>query len=237
MKSKLKSVAILLFIIIFTMHTSSYIPDKQLVEVMTFSDAAKYESIDIGVPVNISLVIKNYTNNTISNITLFQEYSKEINIDKIQLLKSPIGDFNGTYINYTRTEITNLSTTNLIDNTNLPINYFNVTKTNFTLNFPNMSNYTEVAIGFTLNFTAEGLFTFPSAKVTYFDHWGDKYTKLSSNEISVTVKEKTNNPIREYIPQFNVSNINYKFIGILTFGTLLIAIFSRVLYFKKPLML
>ena len=237
MKINTKGLALItvLIFIVSTPSLQAYTPDNEIIQLMTFSDVADKDSVNVGTLVNMTIVMKNLTNDTISNMTIFQTIAKEDNIDSISLFKSPYGLYEGEAINYSSSEIADLSITNSLTDLPVPINYLNVTNYNFTLNIPTLNVGEEIGISFTMNFTEEGLFIFNAADLDYYDHWGDTYSMKSYSDISVNVVIPEVDPMREFIPEFETTELDYKLVLYITLGTIIIALASRALYLKKPI--
>lgn len=201
---------------------------------MTFSDVASESSVNVGTLVNITIVIKNLTNETMNNMTVFQKYINDPEEEAVKLIKTPFGAYSGEPINYTDSEIPGLTVTNSLNDQAIAANYLNITEANITLNLPNLLASGEIGLTFTFNFTDEGIYIFNAADITYYDHWGDKKTLKSFSEVSVNVAIVEDNPIAPYIPNFETTEINFPLIIGMTLGVVVIALLSRGLYLKKP---
>ena len=236
MNSKIKVLTLLLAIgvLLFSQPSQAFVPENDTIKVTTFSDVAAESSVDIGTFVNITIVIKNLTNETMNNVTIFQKYINDPAEESVKLMKTPYGDFSGEPINYTDSEIPGLTVTNSLNNKDIFANYLNVTESNITLNLPKLLAGGEIGLTYTFNFTDEGIYIFNAADVTYYDHWGDVKTLKSFNEVSVNVAKVDENPIAPYIPNFETTETNYLLIIGFTFGVVIIALVSRGLYLKKP---
>jgi hypothetical protein len=233
---KIKGLTILFVIgvLLFSQPSQAFIPEENTIRIMTFSDAAAEGSVEIGTFVNITIVIKNLTNETMNNVTIFQKYINDPAEEAIKLMKTPYGDYFGEPINYTESEIPGLTVTNSLTNQAIFANYLNVTESNITLNIPEILAGDEIGLTYTFNFTDEGIYIFNAADITYYDHWGDEKNLKSFNEVSVNVAAADENSIAPYIPSFETTEINFMLIFGLTFGVVIIALVSRGLYLKKP---
>ena len=236
MNSKIKGLTLLFVIgvLMFTHPSQAFIPEDNSIEVMTFSDVASEDSVEIGTLVNITIVIKNLTNETMNNMTVFQKFTNEPEEETVKLVKTPYGDFSGEATNYTDNEIPGLTVTNSLNDQAIPANYMNITEANITLNLPELLAGGEIGLTFTFNFTDEGIYIFNTASVTYYDHWGDKKTLRSYSEVSVNVAATEEHPIAPYIPNFETTETNFTLIIGLIIGVVIIALLSRALYLKKP---
>lgn len=203
-----------------------------LVKAITMSDVPAEATIHVGTSVNFTAVLKNLTNETIHNVTIFQTYASNTETNTSKLISTPLGIFNGPK-NYTSDVLFELKDT-LSGNT-LEFNYLNVTYNNFTLNLPELAAGKSIGIGYTVNFTKIKSQNFPACTVTYYDHWDDKYTVVGTSLSTFSVIEPKTNEIAPYFPDVKVnSSTDYSTILYALGSVVIIAILSRGVYFKNP---
>jgi len=216
---------------LFVMNTQSYVPEEPGVEVLNLVDVPfnnttdKYE-IEVNNIINITILVKNLTNETYTNVSIIQE----IPIAGVEFYEHPYERFTGENASYTDIEIPDV-----LNHNSLQLNYLNVTQSNFTLNMDFMQNDSSFAIKYSVNMTSDGDFSFPRTNVTYYDHWGDLNYMESVNYLLITVIKPTNDTRTYY--RVNPGDVeDFELMKILpwSLGVLVIAVFSRSLYLKKP---
>lgn len=218
-----------IFFLLAANNTFAAFPVSNDIFVVSISSFADQSNLKIGETLNVTTIIKNVTNDTMNNITIVQPYSLSSYSSYVNLVKSPLGTVHENQ-NYT-----NVVMNDSLSKNQIKLNYLNFTSENFTLNFQSIEIMQTFAYSFAVNYTAVGSYVISKAKVTYYDHWGDKKEAESSNTISFTITEKTPDPLAPYLPNLVNTNINLYLIGSLVLGIVIIALISRILYGKNPL--
>lgn len=215
--------------------TSGFVPIEEQVNVYTFSDAASLDNIEPGIPVNFSIVVKNLSNDTIHNITIFQNFAKSFETETVKLLESPLEKFGGEPINHT-SSTGNIEVEDKLTGNMIKINYLNITLSNFTLNFEEIKSGFSIGIGYSLNFTQELSIYSPDATLlTYYDHWGDEQSESGKISPSFNIQLPEENEIAPYFPSFETEDeLNPTQIFLTVFIVIIVAYFGRILYLKNP---
>ncbi|MCY3411288.1 MAG: hypothetical protein INQ03_06570 [Candidatus Heimdallarchaeota archaeon] len=236
LKSSLLISVILVVGIISIAPSAAFIPEEPEVKVFTFSEIRDQPEIESGKPINFTIIIKNLTNSSISNITIFQTYAENYEVSFLKLVNSPMGAYTGP-VNYTGQPGT-LSIKDAATHESVPINYLNVTNQNFTMNVPSLAAGKTLGIGFTLNFTRERTYSFTdkAAEVTYYDHWGDPYTVISEHNPTINIDNPEEDEVEPYIPRVPVeSELDFKPIIFISLGLVVLVLVIRIVYGKNPL--
>ena len=84
MNSKIKVLTLLLAIgvLLFSQPSQAFVPENDTIKVTTFSDVAAESSVDIGTFVNITIVIKNLTNEKNSSAVFYKLGKRADNIER-----------------------------------------------------------------------------------------------------------------------------------------------------------
>jgi hypothetical protein len=202
----------------------AFVPVSESVFVNTISSTNS--DIQIGTIVDIAVTIKNLTNDTISNVTLFQSIPSGIDF-----INSPYEPYSGIASNYV-----DISVFNHVTMQNIDINWLNVTDANFALNFDQMLVQDAVSFQFTVNSSSVGAsFLLEGATVTYYDFWGDRQQSVSDNSLTFQVTEVSTNPKAVFFPDVSVDEIDYWKVVYVMLISLFVALISRMLYKKRPI--
>ncbi|MHA2031430.1 MAG: hypothetical protein ACXAC2_08970 [Candidatus Kariarchaeaceae archaeon] len=229
----MKKINFLTFIIIFTLavsfasvETKAYIPDLEE-NVIAFSMlSTKNSDILVGSTVEVYIVIKNYANFTLENVTITQTIP-----DTLTFLNSPVGAFNGTDRNYG-----SISVVNQFSSSNITLNYFSVTNSNFTMNLDSIAMSQEISFKFSVNVTEDGVAEIERTELVYYDHFGDEQAAITSdNPIQITSEPLPECEKCGYFPELEIDESNARTIFLVSFLLLAVAILSRVLYNIRPI--
>lgn len=215
----------MLLIVSATTSTAFTPRDEGFVEVYLYSQADNRNDVEIGNTVDFSIVIKNLWNDTIHNLTLIQPFPADT--DLISVADQPVEQQNQNF--------TAFSVTDTNSGTQLDFQYLNVTESNMTANIDiNMERGDYFTLGFELNFTTTGSYSFTAPSLTYYDHWGDIQTEIQTQTTSIQIVEIEEDTRTQYIPSFETTEPNYQIIvgGIL--AIFVVAILGRTLHLKKP---
>lgn len=213
------------FGVLFANPIHAFSPEEEMVFVIVLS--SEESNVAVGTLINISIIIKNLTDNPIHNITVIEKLPISI-----EFIQTPYGLFNGTEANYT-----GFSFVNQINNENIQANYLNSTASNFTLNFNEIRKSETLSIGFIINVTQVGTaLTLDKTIVEYYDHWGDK-NRVSPgkiNSLGFDVREIPQYQKGKYFPDVKVEEVDYQIIILIFISVLVLALSGRILYKKKP---
>jgi len=208
-------------------QSQGFIPIDEDIVVTTVRDSEN--NLEVGTIVEISVIVKNFFNNSISNITLTQVLPSDVT-----LIESPFGTFSEAR-NYTL-EGDNLSVFDAASNLNISLNYLNVTSSNFTLNLGKLAAFGKFSFSYKLNMSsADDIVTLDPIAMTYFDHWGDVQTFSGGNPLTFNVREKDVNELKRFFPEIEVDDNDRTLIFVLILGLTLIALASRLLHLKRPI--
>jgi len=205
--------------------TVAFIPENETIFVLL--ESSRDTSVRINTTVDLSIIIKNLFNNSIYNVTITERIQ-----DAINFVETPAGVFDGNDVNHTDIPITNLN--NLEQ---LTVNYLNITSTEFIVNIAKIEKYETIALGFKINLTEVGAATVRSPEISWYDHWGDRNvpsSDVSINSISFSVFDIEVNAKIGYFPDVEVADINYTTVIFISLATIVLALFGRILYKKKP---
>jgi uncharacterized repeat protein (TIGR01451 family) len=209
--------------------TANFVPENGRVTSLLYVDV-KFDdrlNIDLGSNVTFDIVVKNLTNNSISNLTITQTIPQ--NLDLIEVMGQDISDVPGNF--------NDLSAVSSIGPTNLAVRYLNITASNFTTNLDiTMASGDSIGLRFVMQANQVASPSFSAATVSYYDHWGDRYNAVrQETQINLDIDTSTTPPYLSFIPDFDTTDTDYTLIIGLTLGTALIALLGRVLYLKKPI--
>ncbi len=242
MSIKIRNSIILIVTIISLLSMSNvqgFVPEDMQVKAYTFSSANAKSNLNVGELVNFTVVVKNLTNETITNVTIFQQYARSIVTNVSKMVNTPLGAFNGP-MNYTSEfapapSPAPLDMINVLTGEKLEFNYFNITYNNFTLNLPSIDAGDSIGIGYTLNLTKTGTFSYDPTRVEYYDHWMDKNIATASSMPNILIAEPEENKIAPFFPEVEVDEeIDYYSILLPLLSIIMVAILSRIVYFKNP---
>lgn len=199
--------------------------DTDKVSVISIHDGTTLgRELTPGVVVNVTVLIKNFSNDTMRNVNISQSLPEDLD-----LIQSPFGSVSSE-INITEpTEI------DLPTGDTLQINSAYANSSYFTFNFDSLINGSGIAFTFSINATRDRVFDIDALQVDYLDHWGDPHT-VNGNRISLEFfppEEKTDDDL--YYPKFEVGEVDW----ILVIGTAVglvvgISVLSALVYFRKP---
>jgi uncharacterized repeat protein (TIGR01451 family) len=205
---------------------SAYTPtDEGFVQVLLYATSDNKNDVLLGETVDFSILINNYWNDTMSNLTITQVLPSDTVLISLGLeeLSTEEGDFIDFEINNERTEEV------------LRFNYMNISQNNFTGNLDMTLNPGEsIMFNFVLNFTTIGDYNLDFPNLTYYDNWGDKQNDVEGLGTIVSVSEVDVDSRLKFVPQFDIEEPNYVNIGMWFIGVSIIVISSRLLYGKKP---
>ncbi len=219
---------ILVFVLPATVDNGiAFIPDPEEKAISMGMMASKTEDIVIGSTVEIFLLIKNFSNETLNNVTITQTIP-----DSLMFIDTPYKAFNGTEMEYTE----NVSIENQITRANISLNYFKISETNFSMNLDKIFNEQEMRIRFTVNVTDATTITILSPSLVYYDKYGDQQPTVTvpSNMFLQSV-EKLECEKCPYFENIEVDDMDWNFISLIALTILLVGIFSRSLYMKRPI--
>lgn len=226
------AVLIGIFLAVSLNNTSlGFIPQDETVTIALLTGDKR--DVNVGTEVDLTVIITNFTNETISNITVFFPIPSGM-----VFLRTPFEDFNGEDVNYTRIK-DNPVMLDLSSNLNIPLNYLNVTASNFTLNFDNIEKFNSLSFGLRVNITSDDrtILGISSDLITmeYYDHFGDPLTVKVANNVDFNVATLTTNELVGYFPELTIDDINYFIFLWIGLGITAAAIIGRMLYRKRPI--
>jgi uncharacterized repeat protein (TIGR01451 family) len=206
--------------------TWAFVPVNESVFVNTLSSVQT--DIPIGTFADITVTIKNLTNDTISNVTLFQAIPA--GIDFISSDSMPDAPYSED-VSYE-----DISVINQITKQNRVVNWLNVTARNFTMNFDQMPVQDAFSFQFTINSSiVSASLVIVGARVTYYDFWGDRQQAISDNTLTYQVTEVPTNEKAKFFPDVTVDEIDYWKVAYVIVISLFVALISRMLYKKRPI--
>ncbi len=169
----------------------AYMPENELV----FHQICEDNRTQVGSDLEVAIIIKNYLNITITNITV------SINITAIEALEFTGWEFNST------TDENGTLTSNIQSTTEYGFSPLNITggkiNRNFlSLNISNMINGTKLLFRYNLTSDTAGEYLIPLAKISYYDNWKDKQTAESSARIRIEFSEESEE-WPEYLPRWD----------------------------------
>ncbi|OLS27823.1 MAG: hypothetical protein HeimC2_10180 [Candidatus Heimdallarchaeota archaeon LC_2] len=188
--------------------------------------ASDTEQIIEGTIVEIFILIKNFSNDTLNNVTITQTIQSSLTF-----IQSPYKMFNGTAMEYNET----VSIENQITKTNISLNYFNIYENNFTMNLDRIDNLEEIRLRYTVNVTEAGTSIIQKTSLEYYDKYGDKQPLVTApsdlilQSIATLECEKC-----DYFESVDLAEINWGLIFGIAFVIILAGLLSRSLYKKKP---
>ena len=97
-KVNLLLISLMTFALVMGNITHAFVEDGSPI-VYTISDVDSIGEVLPGTIVNFTIVVKNLSNNSITNITIVQTIADSFQTDDIIMVKSPLGDFDGTPVN------------------------------------------------------------------------------------------------------------------------------------------
>ncbi len=209
-----------------TRPNQGYIPDDEIIFVITMSSQEK--TVSVGTFINISIVITNYFKTDIDNITVIQSIP-----NGLEFYRTPAGPYDGIDTNYIMHNFKNE-----VNNEFVSANYINITASNFTLNFDVLKSGETIGLSYTVNSTMVGVsFIIQKPIVEYYDYWGDKYDvpQGSINGLVFEVTGIQTDPKSGYFPEISVEQNDYQLILIICITVVVIALLARILYMKKPI--
>ncbi|MHA2169388.1 MAG: hypothetical protein ACXAB7_05790 [Candidatus Kariarchaeaceae archaeon] len=216
----------ILFSIMSASSTWAFVPVNESVFVNTLSSVQT--DIPIGTFADITVTIKNLTNDTISNVTLFQAIPA--GIDFISSDSMPDAPYSED-VSYE-----DISVINQITKQNRVVNWLNVTARNFTMNFDQMPVQDAFSFQFTINSSiVSASLVIVGARVTYYDFWGDRQQAISDNTLTYQVTEVPTNEKAKFFPDVTVDEIDYWKVAYVIVISLFVALISRMLYKKRPI--
>lgn len=210
-------------------HSFEPNPDDGIIAISLL--ATERSDVEVGSSIEIYLVIKNFSNFTMNNVTVTQ-FLDTNNVEALQFIESPIGLFNGTDRTYTE----NVSVINYISGENVTLNSFTISSNNFTLNMGKIDKSEVYSFRFSVNITESGRSSISETTVTYYDQFGDLQDPLDSpNDIEIRATAVPTNEKDGFFPEIEVEDVNYRTVFIIAFVLLAVALLSRSLYKKRPI--
>lgn len=219
---------ILVFVLPATVDNGiAYIPDPEEKIISMGMMSSHSGDIFEGTIVEIFVLIKNFSNETLNNVTITQTIQSSLTF-----IETPYKDFNGTDMEYTE----NVSIRNLISNSNISLNYFKISKSNFSLNMDKIDNGEEIRIRFSVNVTEATSSNIVPTSLVYFDKYGDLQPAISpEGNLFLNGVEKPECEKCDYFENVEVDDMDWVFILSIAVAILLAGLLSRSLYNKKPI--
>lgn len=221
-------VSISVFLILSTVFApSAYLPDDNKIFVITLHDASDITHLELGTPVNFTTVLKNYTNDTMQALNISQLLP-----DNLDLLKSPFGELVDGEFNMTTPKTIDIPTGGQLQ---ILRGYANISY--FEFSTTDLINGSMISWNFTVNGTIDNNFQIDHPTFKYFDHWPDLHTISIGNLVSIKYNTPAEpNPYEAHLPHYSTADVDWQTVLLLALAVIVIAVFTRVLYFRKPLL-
>ncbi len=221
-----KTITLLVFIIFLALTpTTGFETDPTKVSVISIHDGKTLgRELFPGTIVNVTVLIKNLSNDTMRNVNVSQTLPEEID-----LVLSPFGSVSSEI------NITQPMDMEMPSGETLRINSAYANSSYFTFNFDSLVNGSGIAFTYSINATRDKVFDIDAVQVDYLDHWGDPHT-ANGNRISLEFfppEEKADND--KYYPKFEVGEVDWVLVISTAVGLVFgVSVISALVYFKKP---
>ncbi len=207
------------------MPASAFKTDPNKVSIISIHDAAALDNqLNPGTWVNITVLIKNLSNDTMRNVNVSQSLPNDL-----EIVRSPFGNL---------TDVVNITTPAempMADGKMIHINSAFFNKTYYRFNFDSLINGSGISFAISVNATRDKVFDIDPVTVDYLDHWGDPHT-VTGNRVSLEffpIEEKSDDDL--YYPKFEVTDVDWTLVISTTLAVIIGAsILSALVYFRKP---
>ncbi len=185
-----------LFLLIIA-SPNAYIPENKVITLLLVNEGP----FGIREEANETILVKNYTNYTMTNITIEHRIHK----DALKITDTPFGQLNGTSIQITN--VTGIPNTITPSDIQVYSFYANTTYFNITVSKLEIGQILEFGVSFKYVLKDSEILTIPAANVTWYDNWGDLQSQLT-NTAEINFRTTSGeDPRASYIqlPEFDAS--------------------------------
>ena len=203
---------------------SAYEPENTRIITISYTDELNLEKVVIATIINITVVIKNFTNESLLQLNVTQKMPA-----KIELISTPLGEYIGSEINLTQ-EKTYIGPTN--EEIQILNGFANSSFYKFALS--SLPPHSSLLWQYTINITSIEQFEINSPNINYLDKYGDSKEITNLTPISIRAQQTDSKDLAEQnFPQFELEIVNWFLISILALSVVIIAILSSYLHKLK----
>ncbi len=222
MKPSMSTLLVLSVLLLVVTSSVGYVPENDVVAVMLIA----YGPYTIGEQANETIVIKNYTNYTMVNVSV----SQLLPYEKLRITKTPFGyvkgiiEINDTQIGIPGTPCTNITVLHFWANST----YFELTVDKLEI-----GDMLSTFIFFEYVGQDSDVFDVPAANVSWYDNWMDFQSKLT-NKVRINYRTPTSEDLRaSYITVPTLDSELQKKIILVSIGVAVFLPILNILYFRR----
>ncbi len=225
----LRNYLLVLFIVgglVITPAATAYEPSGTI-KLIAYSDLEQGERLFPGSLVNLTFVLKNFTNETMRMVNVTHSIPEDM-----QLYMAPAGVLlnSSSELNVTSSFSYETPTNGSVTLTRAYIN-----STYYELSFEKLLPSQSFSWMITLNASDALTFEVSSPTVKYLDKWGDEKTFSDANPLSLRYETPDEeDPSEKNYPTFETADANWTLIISVMVLVAVVAVFSKALYGKKP---
>ncbi len=220
-----KGILVISLFLLIIASPNAYVPENKVITLLLVNEGP----FGLREEANETILVKNYANYTMTNITIEQRIHK----DALKITNTPFGSLNATSMQIrNKTGIPNTITPPTIQVYSF---YANTTYFNITVSKLEIGETLEFRVSFKYVLKDSEILTISAANVTWYDNWGDPQSQLT-NTAEINFRTTTGeDPRVSYIqlPEFDKS-LEKRFIYAMVSLVILLPILNFVYIRRKP---